>query len=234
MKEIESLAELLKKSQIYEEEKVDAYWKWAQKTNSFSMADISQKLEKIAAASYHNIELFKEALAMINIITKKKEQNNNDISLTNVPIIGNVKIPERLSILNVSQHSAVLATSIGDHPYTSLVAFALTPDFKGALFATPRKTLKYRNLVKSPNVALLIDNRTNTMHDLRDAEAVTLIGKAKALRKGKRHNELKKVFLRKHPILKTFVEAESSTLIHIEAERYIHVSSFQSVTVWEL
>ncbi len=156
------------------------------------------------------------------------------MKLLELPIKGNVTIPERLAEMNVARRSAVLATSSNDHPYTSLVAFALTPDFKGALFATPRNTLKYRNLVKSPNVALLIDNRTNTTQDLIDAEAVTIIGRAKKLRRGKRQDELMKIFLEKHPILDAFVKAKNTTLIYIEVKRYIHVSSFQSVTVWEL
>lgn len=171
---------------------------------------------------------------MMNETVQNKEWNNNHIKLLQLPIKGSVIIPERLAELNANQSSAVLATSSDNNPYTSLVAFVLTPDFKGALFATPRNTLKYRNIIKFPNVALLIDNRSNTNQDIIDAEAITLIGRAKILRKGKRQDELMKIFLKKHPALEEFVKAKTTALIYVSAARYIHVSKFQSVTVWEL
>lgn len=170
----------------------------------------------------------------MNKTEQNKDWNKNQIKPLQMPIKGSVSIPERLAELNATQRSAVLATSSNNNPYTSLVAFAITPDFKGALFATPRNTLKYRNIMKSPNVALLLDNRSNTNQDIIDAEAITLIGKAKVLRKGKRQDEIIKIFLKKHPVLEAFVKAKTTALIYIEAERYIHVSKFQSVTVWEL
>jgi hypothetical protein len=52
---------------------------------------------------------------------------------------GNVNVQEKLRILNKKQRQAVLATDADGQPYTSLVAFALTPDLEGLLFATPKK-----------------------------------------------------------------------------------------------
>lgn len=232
MNEIESLVEILKHWQIHETENAVAYRLCAQRAHALDLSNAGNKLEQIAVAADKNRRLFAEALALMTI--DEGGQKNNAMTLPILPISGDVSIPERLAVLDASQRSAVLATSSDAHPYTSLIGFALTPDFKGALFVTTKNTLKYRNLIKSSHAALLIDNRTNMIQDLINAEAVTLIGKAKILHKGKRRDELLKIFLKKHPTLRTFAEAKTTALVLIEAERYIHVSGFQSVTVWEL
>jgi hypothetical protein len=55
---------------------------------------------------------------------------------------GSAPILERLNALDKGQLHAVLATALDGQPYTSMIAYALTPDKKGILFATPRKTQK--------------------------------------------------------------------------------------------
>ena len=231
MNEIEKLVTLLGHWQSHETDHAATYRAWARKAHAAGHRTAGDKLEQIAAASEKNRVIFAEALASIAL--GKKEQKIG-FDLPNIPVAGDAALPERLRSLDSAQRSAVLATGSGDRPYTSLVGFALTPDLKGALFLTPKNTLKYRNLAASPHVALLIDNRTNTSQDLIDAEAVTLIGTARAVRKGKKRDELMAYFLRKHPKLQDFAEAETTALILIEAERYIHVSRFQAVTVWDI
>lgn len=86
---------------------------------------------------------------------------------------GNIYVPDRLSILNKTQPHAVLATDSDGQPYTSLIAFALTPDMKGVVFATPKSTRKYKNILKNKYVSLLIDTRSNTETDYMNAESVT-------------------------------------------------------------
>lgn len=230
MNEIEKLVTLLGHWQSHETDHASTYRAWAQKAHAAGHRTAGDKMEQIAAASEKNRVLFAEALASIAL--GKKEQKSG-FDLPNIPVAGDAALPERLRSLDSAQRSAVLATG-GGRPYTSLVGFALTPDLKGALFLTPKNTLKYRNLAASPYVAMLIDNRTNTLQDLVDAEAVTLIGTARAVRKGKKRDDLMAHFLRKHPKLQDFAEAETTALILIEAERYIHVSRFQAVTVWDM
>ncbi len=145
---------------------------------------------------------------------------------------GTVSVPERLRFLNETEHHAVLATESGGQPLTSLVAYALTDDLKGALFVTPKKTRKYTNILANGRVALLIDTRTNTDRAYLEAEAVTMIGMARSVRKGKRRDMLIATFLRKHPRLAEFANSPSTAIILIEARRYIHVGRFQSVSEW--
>ena len=79
---------------------------------------------------------------------------------------GTTFIPARLRILDEIQPHAVLATESAGKPYTSLIAYALTPDIKGLIFITPKSTRKYKNILKNNQVSLLIDTRTNTTQGL--------------------------------------------------------------------
>ena len=146
---------------------------------------------------------------------------------------GKVDVKERLRILNKKQKHAVLATDDGGQPYTSLVAFALTPDIEGVLFVTPKKTCKYQNIMKNRKVSMMIDSRSNSGEGYMRSEAVTILGSATPLRKGKKWNELSDVLIKKHPRLEEFVRAASTALVLVSFAKVIHAGQFQSVTVWE-
>ena len=126
---------------------------------------------------------------------------------------GAAAIPERLKALNAEEYFAVLATDDGHQPYTSLVAYALTPDTKKIIFATPKKTRKYTNIISSANVAFLIDNRSKRKKSLMETEAITIIGMAKPVRKGKAWDEFAKIFLMKHPDLEEFINSPTTALM---------------------
>ena len=146
---------------------------------------------------------------------------------------GRVNVLERLRILDKKQRHAVLATDSDGQPYTSLVAFALTPDMKGALLATPKKTAKFRNLLRNRNVSLMIDSRSNLAKGYMKAEAVTILGTAVPLRKGQKRDGSAAVLRKKHPELSGFVKARTTALIYISFRKVIHTGRFQSVTAWE-
>jgi len=131
------------------------------------------------------------------------------------------------------QRHAVLATVSGGLPYVSLVAFALTGDGRGILFATPRGTRKYRNLRKNPSVSLLIDTRSNSSRDYLGAESVAVEGRATPLRRGRRRGELAKALCRAHPRLRSFVADPTTALVFVEVMQVVHVGRFQEVSVWK-
>ena len=145
---------------------------------------------------------------------------------------GVAAIPERMKALNAEEYFAVLATDDGHRPYTSLVAYALTPDTKKIIFATPKKTRKYANIISSGNVALLIDNRSKRKKSLMETEAITIIGMAKPVRKGKVWDQLAAIFLLKHPELEGFINSPTTALMAIIiVTQCVHVSRFQTVSV---
>jgi nitroimidazol reductase NimA-like FMN-containing flavoprotein (pyridoxamine 5'-phosphate oxidase superfamily) len=162
------------------------------------------------------------------------EKGQNMIKIPFNKIRGEVNVQKRLRILNKKQRHAVLATDSDGQPYTSLVAFALTPDTEGVVCATPRKTSKYRNIMKNRNVSLMIDTRSNSTKGYIHSEAVTILGNAKQVRRGKQWNELADVLIKKHPQLEEFVRAASTALVLISFTKVLHTSGFQSVTAWEL
>ncbi len=143
---------------------------------------------------------------------------------------GSAPVLERLISLNKDQLHAVLATASDRWPYTTMIAYALTPDNKGIVFATPRKTRKYKNILKNSRVSLLIDTRSNTKKDYMSAESLTILGNAKPVRKGGKWSELAGLLIRKHPHLKKFIHSPETKLILVKITQCIHVTRFQTVT----
>jgi len=147
---------------------------------------------------------------------------------------GEVSVQDRLIVFDQIQPHAVLATESGGQPYTSLVAYALTPDAKGLIFITPRSTRKYKNILKNEQVSLLLDTRTNTPEDYMSAESITILGKARPVRRGKKWISLARVFINKHPRLGKVIHSRETVLIIVGIASCIHVTRFQRVTVWEV
>lgn len=154
-------------------------------------------------------------------------------TLPHKPVRGTADVPARLRALDRAELHAVLSTAAGGAPYSSLVAFALAPDSRGLVFATPKASRKYRNILKNKNVSLLIDTRSNSAPDYLGAEALTVEGTARPLRKGRRREELLRLLTGKHPPLSDFLLSEGTALVFVDIRRCTHVTGFQSVTRWE-
>lgn len=132
-----------------------------------------------------------------------------------------------------SQIQAVLATQHQQQPYTSLMAFAATPDLRRIVFATARATQKYANLRANPRASLLFDNRCNNATDYRNAVAISAQGLTCEV-SAAQHVELLKLYLDKHPGLRDFATDADSVLLQLDVERYYVVSQFQSVAEWRM
>lgn len=131
------------------------------------------------------------------------------------------------TLLN-TQIQAVLATQREQQPYTSLMAFAGTPDLRRIVFATYRATQKYANLRANPRVSLLIDSRCNAESDYRVAVAISAQGQAHDVGVDC-YAELLQLYLAKHPQLRDFVTAPDCALLQLDVECYYIVSQFQNV-----
>lgn len=126
------------------------------------------------------------------------------------------------------QKLSVLATQGDGRPYGSLVAFAATADLKTLLFAAKRATRKYSNLLAHPDVAMVIDTRTNQATDFSDTTAVTAFGEVEEVAADDR-KEFLNIYIEKHPYLKEFVESPTCALLRVRVRNYIMVSRFQNV-----
>jgi len=138
------------------------------------------------------------------------------------------ELTERLKILFDRQRLGVLSTQRRNRPYASLVAFAVTDDFKSFVFATPRSTRKYANMMASSRAAMLIDNRSNRTSDFRKAMAVTAVGTVRELRKSPR-SRLIRLYTDKHAHLKDFVKSPTCAVLCLEAKTLHIVDRFQHV-----
>jgi general stress protein 26 len=135
--------------------------------------------------------------------------------------------------LLASQKFAVLSTQEQDHPYLNLVAFVETSDLRTILFATTRETRKYSNILYRSGVALLVDNRSNDVADLREAKAATIVGIAFEVQE-REIEGLKRVYLEKQPHMEEFLSLPSTALIKVDVESYLLVSRFQNVATLNL
>jgi heme iron utilization protein len=149
-------------------------------------------------------------------------------------VIEAIEIEKQIRNLFTHQKFAVLSTQEEDNPYLNLVAFAETPDLQTILFATTRATRKFGNLSHKSGVALLVDNRSNDVADLREAVAVTVIGVASEVADSAARGELERVYLEKHPHMKGFVCSPSTALVKVNVESYVLVTQFQNVSILDL
>jgi nitroimidazol reductase NimA-like FMN-containing flavoprotein (pyridoxamine 5'-phosphate oxidase superfamily) len=127
-----------------------------------------------------------------------------------------------------TQRLAVLSTQMSGRPYSNLIAFAASGDLKDIVFATPRASRKYANLIAEPQVSLLIDNRSNQEADFGQASAVTVLGTAEEVLELDREKYLQ-FYLQKHPYLEEFVTAPTCAFIRVKVEKFIMVTRFQEV-----
>jgi heme iron utilization protein len=140
------------------------------------------------------------------------------------------KLDTEVRTLLASQRFAVLSTQEKDHPYMNLVAFTETGDLRTILFATTRATRKYGNIAAKSGVALLVDNRSNEVADIREAMAVTIIGIAVEVPDSERER-FERVYLEKQPHMEEFLSFPSTALIKVDVESYLLVSRFENVSM---
>jgi len=134
----------------------------------------------------------------------------------------------RIDFLFNAQLQGVLATQQHAQPYTSLMAYAHTPDLRHLIFATYRDTQKHTNLLLNSAVSFLIDDRSNDPADYQHAVAISVCGCAQAIPDDERAGLLA-IYLAKHPTLCDFVTSPECALLRIAVSCYRVVSQFQAV-----
>jgi hypothetical protein len=144
---------------------------------------------------------------------------------------GTVDVSERLGRLARKRRFAALATLSAEGPHLSLVAFAIVPDLGELVFATPRNTGKFRNIVSDGRVSILLDGSGTGSKSVMGTEAISLDGRARVVRRGKRRDALAELLLAVHTELADFLAAPSTALIVVEVSRSVHVEDFQRVSV---
>ncbi|MBN2230526.1 MAG: pyridoxamine 5'-phosphate oxidase family protein [Candidatus Thorarchaeota archaeon] len=137
-------------------------------------------------------------------------------------------VQKRIRKVLDTQKIAVLGTSKNDEPYSCLVAFAISNDFKELVFATMRQRLKYQNILANPRVTLIIDDRDASYSDFNDTTSITMIGTARDIT-GENREKYASSLLERHPALIDFVSSPECALICVTVDKIYIVSEFESV-----
>ena len=95
--------------------------------------------------------------------------------------------------------------------------------------ATAVGALRFAEKIQDkPLIALLVDNRSNSSADFKDALAVTALGKVNEVQDAEKEN-LSSVYLAKHPHLSVFISSPNQAFLKVDVSKYILVSNFQRV-----
>ena len=142
------------------------------------------------------------------------------------------EILEKIRLLLSQQRLAVLSTQSDGQPYSSLMAFAFTPDLRKLLVATARATRKHQNIVEESRVSLLVDNRSNSDADFQHAAALTVLGTAEEVQASE-HKEYSRLYLARHPYLEEFLSSAATSFFQVTVDRYLLVSEFEKVMEYQ-
>ncbi|MFW9974873.1 MAG: pyridoxamine 5'-phosphate oxidase family protein [Candidatus Thorarchaeota archaeon] len=140
----------------------------------------------------------------------------------------NPEVKKRISKVLDSQRIAVLGTSNNNEPYSCLVGFAISDDFRELVFATMRQRLKYKNMVANPRVTLMIDDRDSQASDFNDTTSITIVGSAQDMEEPQRE-KYASMLLHRHPALTEFVNSEDCAIMRVTIDKIYLVSEFESV-----
>ena len=131
------------------------------------------------------------------------------------------------------QRLAILATVSQQSPYCNLVAFTPSDDLQTIIFTTPRSTRKYANMMRNPNVSLLVDDRMRSGFGFSSGMVVTAVG-AVAPVGPQDEGMFKGRHAARHADLKEFIYSPECALVQVRVARYILVSSLRDAAVFEI
>ena len=165
--------------------------------------------------------------------SRDKSEPDDKLAIKPRKITDDPKLPERIRHLVNEEPYGVLCTQGEEEPYGSLVAFAFSDDLSAFVFATPKETRKYGLLKKNEGVALVIDTRGKHPDEMSRVEALTVTGRAGEIEDETGRQVWSLLLGERHPHLKAFIEAETSTLFKVSVTKYYHVSRFQELRQWQ-
>ena len=126
---------------------------------------------------------------------------------------------EKINDLLLRKDSCVLATTDGETPHCSLMAYITSEAADRIYLVTPSNTKKYRNIKRHPGVSLLIDTRGEQSR--RSTQALTLTGTCYVLEDDNEISKVKAAFNRHHPHLKEFIRKRDVSFLGVEFDSFL-------------
>lgn len=128
---------------------------------------------------------------------------------------------EEITDLMERQEVCVLATTAGNMPHCSLMAYICDPGGKILYMVTHTDTRKYGNMRANPAVSLLIDSRLcNQLTARNEIKALTVKGRWRELDDEEQLGILRQRFVRRHPHLKEFAEDKKAVIFAVEVDSF--------------
>ena len=126
---------------------------------------------------------------------------------------------EKINDLILRKDSCVLATSDGETPHCSLMAYVTGESGERLYLVTSRASRKYQNVLCHPRVSLLIDTRGEQQREL--TQAVTITGNCEILQDTAEIAAVKADFLRQHPQLNDFIHKNDVDVMCVQIDFFL-------------
>ena len=114
---------------------------------------------------------------------------------------------------------AVLATEGDGQPHASLIKISPIQSSNHLVFATYRNTLKFRNIKKNNQVAVLIESSIINDKGLKQCVILTIIGYTEEVN-ATENEAVYQAHLKRHPDMESFMLSSDCALLKIIAQSY--------------
>jgi nitroimidazol reductase NimA-like FMN-containing flavoprotein (pyridoxamine 5'-phosphate oxidase superfamily) len=115
--------------------------------------------------------------------------------------------------------TCVLATTSGQEPHCSLMAYVTNEDAHEIYMICLRGSKKYKNMIHNPSVSLLIDTREDdTGRKREDIQALTVTGHFQAIGDETKRRRVFEKLLSKHPHLSGFSGSDDLEVFQVNVK----------------
>jgi nitroimidazol reductase NimA-like FMN-containing flavoprotein (pyridoxamine 5'-phosphate oxidase superfamily) len=129
---------------------------------------------------------------------------------------------ERMKALVKEKGICVLATVSDDTPHCSLMAYVADQDCREIYMVTQRQSRKYENLMKNPNVSLLIDTREeHPGSHLTEAKALSVNGTFQKMDDENKRVHVRSRLQERHPHIKELLDHPDAAILCIRVRSFL-------------
>jgi nitroimidazol reductase NimA-like FMN-containing flavoprotein (pyridoxamine 5'-phosphate oxidase superfamily) len=128
-------------------------------------------------------------------------------------------ILKKINALILRKDSCVLATTDGETPHCSLMAYIPDESGERLYLVTSNASRKYQNIRRHPRVSLLIDTRGDQQRKL--TQAVTVTGTCEILEDTAKIAAVKAEFVRQHPHLDDLLRKNDVAVMCVQIDFFL-------------
>lgn len=116
----------------------------------------------------------------------------------------------------------VLATTAGNTPHCSLMAYVTDPECSEIYMVTQKNTTKYKNLTDNPTVSLLIDTRDEHSAARRPhTKALTVDGVFRRIHDPEKEASVRAKLMERHPHMQPFLDQPEAEVFAIKITSFL-------------